>query len=179
LAADRPSLPAKMVVPHAPHGAAPALLYTPEQRARRDASRWTLVQGVLAPLQFLVFLVSLALVLRYLASGSGYAAATAAVVVKTLLLYTIMVTGSIWEKVVFGRWLFAPAFFWEDVFSMLVLALHTAYLLALLGGWLAPAGLMALALAAYAAYAINAAQFLWKLRLARLQAVPTAAGAAS
>jgi hypothetical protein len=50
---------------------------------------------------------------------------------EDLLLYTIMVTGCIWEKVVFGCWLFAPAFFWEDVFSMLVLALHTAYLVAL------------------------------------------------
>ena len=56
--------------------------------------------------------------------------------VKTLVLYTIMITGSIWEKEVFGRYLFAPAFFWEDVFSMLVLALHTAYLAALFTGWL-------------------------------------------
>ena len=61
-------------------------------------------------------------------------AATVSVVVKTLLLYTIMITGSIWEKEVFGRYLFAPAFFWEDVFSMLVLALHTAYLVALVTG---------------------------------------------
>ena len=67
-----------------------------------------------------------------------------------------MITGSIWEKVVFGRYLFADAFFWEDVFSMLVLALHTAYLAALGFGWLGPRGLMGLALAAYAAYAINA-----------------------
>jgi 3-vinyl bacteriochlorophyllide hydratase len=90
------------------------------------------------------------------------------VVVKTLVLYTIMVTGCIWEKVVFGQWLFAPAFFWEDVFSMLVLALHSAYLVALITGALSPRGLMLLALAAYASYAINAAQFIWKLRLARL-----------
>ena len=48
--------------------------------------------------------------------------------VKTLALYAIMITGSIWEKVVFDKWLFAHAFFWEDVFSMLVLALHTGYL---------------------------------------------------
>lgn len=150
------------------HSAAP--LYTPEQRRRRDASRWTLVQGVLAPLQFLVFLASLALVLRFLASGHGEAAATLSVVIKTLVLYLIMVTGSIWEKDVFGVWLFAPAFYWEDVFSMLVLALHTAYLLALGFGWLSPHGLMWLALAAYAAYVINAAQFVWKLRLARLSA---------
>ena len=145
-------------------------LYTPEQRRRRDATRWTLVQGLLAPFQFLVFAVSLALVLRYLATGEGYAWATASVVFKTVVLYTIMVTGCIWEKVVFDAWLFAPAFFWEDVFSMLVLALHTAYLVALWQGTLGPGALMLLALAAYAAYVINAAQFVLKLRAARLQA---------
>jgi 3-vinyl bacteriochlorophyllide hydratase len=147
-----------------------APLYTPEQRQRRDASRWTLVQGLLAPLQFLVFAVSLGLVLRYLITGEGLAAATASVVVKTVVLYTIMVTGSIWEKVVFDKWLFAPAFYWEDVFSMLVLALHTAYLAALFSGALGPRGQMLLALAAYASYVVNAGQFVWKLRLARLEA---------
>lgn len=149
-------------------------LYTPQQRQRRDGSVWTLVQGVLAPVQFLVFLVSLVLVLRFLLTGEGEQAATLSVVVKTLTLYTIMVTGCIWEKVVFGQYLFAPAFFWEDVFSMAVLALHTAYLLALFNGWLDAHGLMALALAAYAAYVVNAGQFLWKLRMARLQSEPAA-----
>ena len=147
-----------------------AALYTPAERERRDATVWTLVQGVLAPVQFLVFLVSLVLVLRSLFSGQGYELAMASVVLKTLLLYTIMITGSIWEKVVFGKWLFAPAFFWEDVFSMLVLALHTAYLVALATGALDPRGLMLLALAAYATYVINAAQFIIKLRMARLDA---------
>ena len=148
-------------------------LYTAEQRQRRDASGWTLVQGVLAPVQFLVFLVSLGLVLRYLATGEGHGVATLSVVVKTLTLYTIMVTGCIWEKVVFGRYLFAPAFYWEDVFSMLVLALHTAYLVALFTGALGARGQMILALAAYATYVINATQFLLKLRAARLDAVHT------
>jgi 3-vinyl bacteriochlorophyllide hydratase len=143
-------------------------LYTPEERLRRDESPWTLVQGVLAPVQFLVFLVSLYLVLRYLATGEGAFAATVSIVVKTLVLYTIMITGAIWERVVFGRYLFAPAFFWEDVFSMLVLALHTAYLVALATGALDTQGLMWLALAAYATYVINAGQFLIKLRAARL-----------
>ena len=143
-------------------------LYTPDQRRRRDTSIWTLVQGILAPIQFVIFLVSLALVARYLITHGGYRAATVSVVVKTLALYAIMITGSIWEKVVFGRYLFAPAFFWEDVVSMLVLALHTAYLGALMRGWLAPQALMLLALAAYASYVVNAAQFLYKLRLARL-----------
>ncbi|MDR9426594.1 MAG: 2-vinyl bacteriochlorophyllide hydratase [Salibaculum sp.] len=144
-------------------------LYTPAQRARRDASPWTLVQGFLAPLQFLVFLVSLVLVLRYLAAGTGYTAATWSILTKTGLLYLIMVTGAIWEKVVFGQYLFAPAFFWEDVFSFAVIALHTGYVWALFTGALAPVALMWLALAAYAAYVINAGQFLLKLRVARLQ----------
>ena len=143
-------------------------LYSAEERRRRDASGWTLVQGLLAPIQFIVFLVSLALVLRYLAAGEGHAAATMSVVVKTLTLYTIMVTGCIWEQVVFGRYLFAPAFYWEDVFSMLVLALHTAYLFALWTGALDARQQMYLALAAYATYVINATQFILKLRAARL-----------
>ncbi len=144
-------------------------LYTPEEKARRDASGWTIVQAVLAPVQFVVFLVSLWLVWRYLSTGDGLAAATISVVVKTMVLYAIMITGSIWEKVVFDEWLFARPFFWEDVFSMLVLALHTAYLFAVLFGWLGPRGQMYLALAAYATYAINATQFVLKLRSARLQ----------
>jgi 3-vinyl bacteriochlorophyllide hydratase len=146
-------------------------LYSAAERARRDASPWTLVQGILAPVQFLVFLVSLALVLRYLWTGEGYQAATLSVVVKTGVLYLIMVTGAIWEKVVFGQYLFAPAFFWEDVFSFAVIGLHTAYLWGLLAGGLAPDSLMWLALAAYAAYVINATQFLLKLRAARLGGV--------
>jgi 3-vinyl bacteriochlorophyllide hydratase len=144
-------------------------LYTPEQRRRRDDSRWTLVQGVLAPLQFGVFLISLGLVLHYLATGDGLGIATASIVLKTLLLYTIMVTGSIWERDVFGRYLFAPAFFWEDVVSMLVLALHTTWLIALFSAAVDVERQMWLALAAYAAYFVNATQFLLKLRAARRQ----------
>ncbi|MBB4196831.1 2-vinyl bacteriochlorophyllide hydratase [Rhodoblastus sphagnicola] len=144
-------------------------LYSPEQRARRDATPWTLVQGVLAPFQFLVFLVSLVLVIRYLATDQGQDVATVSIVVKTVTLYTIMITGAIWEKVVFGVYLFAEPFFWEDVFSMLVIALHTTYLVALLTHAFDVRTQMMIALAAYATYVVNAAQFLLKLRAARLQ----------
>jgi len=150
-------------------GAERPALYTEEERQRRDQTPWTLVQGVLAPLQFIAFLVSLVLVLRFLQTGEGESAAAISVVVKTLFLYTIMVTGAIWEKVVFGQYLFARPFFWEDVFSMLVIALHTGYLVALFTGWLSVREQMLLALAAYATYVINAGQFIWKLRMARLQ----------
>ena len=143
-------------------------LYTAEERRRRDASPWTLVQGILAPLQFLVFLVSLVLVINYLNNGTGLGAATASVVAKTLVLYAIMITGAIWEKEVFGQYLFARPFYWEDAVSMLVIALHTAYLATWLFDLMPPREQMLLALAAYVAYAVNAGQFLLKFREARL-----------
>ncbi len=145
-------------------------LYTAAERARRDATKWTLVQGILAPLQFLAFAVSVVLVVHYLLTGQGYEAATISILVKTAFLYLIMVTGAIWEKVVFGQYLLAPAFFWEDVFSFAVIALHTIYLIALWTGFLSPEQQMFLALTAYVTYAVNAGQFIRKLRMARLDA---------
>jgi 3-vinyl bacteriochlorophyllide hydratase len=148
-------------------------LYTPEERLRRDASPWTWVQGLLAPIQFLVFLVSAALVVRFLLTGNGFQAATISVLVKTVVLYTIMVTGCIWERDVFGKYLFAPAFFWEDFVSMFVLALHTAYVVALVFGALHARYQMYIALLAYSTYLLNAAQFIIKLRKARLEGAPS------
>jgi 3-vinyl bacteriochlorophyllide hydratase len=145
-------------------------LYNADQRMRRDSSKWTAVQGFLAAFQFIVFLISLALVLYTLMTGEGAFAANLSVILKTLALFTIMITGSLWEKDVFGQYLFAPAFFWEDVVSFIVIGLHSAYVYALITGSLSQTNLMLLALAAYAVYVVNAAQFLWKLRQARLQA---------
>ncbi|MFM7395933.1 MAG: 2-vinyl bacteriochlorophyllide hydratase [Gammaproteobacteria bacterium] len=154
-------------MPQRPPAVVGRQLYTPEERDRRDRSRWTVVQGVLAPLQLLAFLVSLWLVLQFLRTGEGAEAATVSVIVKTAFLYAIMVTGAIWEKEVFGVWLFAKPFFWEDVVSMAVIALHSAYLYAFLTDALDLRNQMLLALVAYAAYVLNAAQFFFKLMLAR------------
>lgn len=145
----------------------PQPLYTPEQRVIRDNSPWTMIQGVLAPLQFLICLISAGLVIRFLMTGDGTLAATASVVAKTMVLYVIMVTGAIWEKKVFGCYLFAPAFFWEDAVSMIVIGLHTFYLYGLLTGTVTPHNLALLALLAYGTYAVNAVQFVAKLRAAR------------
>ena len=145
-------------------------LYTPEQKKRRDETVWTLVQAVLAPLQFLVFAISTVFVINFLLNGTGLEVAAASVILKTLILYSIMVTGAIWEKVVFGRYLFAPAFFWEDVVSMGVIALHTLYLLMWQTGSGSPQEQMIVALAAYGAYLVNAIQFLLKFQQARSSA---------
>jgi 3-vinyl bacteriochlorophyllide hydratase len=157
-------------MPGASHARVP--LYSAEERRRRNASPWTVVQAVLAPLQFAAFFVSVCLVVRFLVTGEGESAATASIVVKTMFLYTIMVTGCLWERDVFGRYLFARPFFWEDVVSMVVLALHTVYLVMLITGFLPIRYQMFIALAAYAAYALNATQFLLKLRAARRDVRP-------
>lgn len=156
----------------------PVPVYTSEQRRRRDASPWTLVQGVLALLQLLVFLVSVSLILRYLATGEGLELASASVVTKTLVLYLIMITGSIWEREVFGCYLFARPFFWEDVVSIVVIALHTAYLAAFLSNSVDVNTQLFFALAAYTAYVVNATQFVFKLRAARREAEQPESGLA-
>lgn len=145
----------------------PCDIYTPDQRQRRDTSIWTPVQGVLAALQFIVFLVSLVLVLRFIVSGQGFFAASMSVCLKTSVLLAIMVTGSLWEKAVFGQYLFAPSFFWEDVVSFGVIALHLLYVAAFVFDLTSVQAQMLIALAAYAAYIVNAGQFLWKFRQAR------------
>lgn len=126
------------------------------------------MQGILAPLQLVVCLVSLFLVLRYLNSGEGAHIAGVSVVIKTTVLYIIMITGCLWEREVFGRYLFAPAFFWEDLVSMLVMGLHTLYVLLYFFGTENVDLYMQVALIAYLAYFVNAAQFVYKFRLARL-----------
>jgi len=113
---------------------------------------------------------SAVLIVYSLRTGDALFWADASVVLKTGLLFTIMVTGALWERDVYGQYLFADAFFWEDVVSMGVIALHTAYLIALLGNLLATEARLLLALVAYAAYGVNAIQFLLKLRRARLDA---------
>jgi 3-vinyl bacteriochlorophyllide hydratase len=150
--------------------ARPAMpLYTEEQKRLRDKSPWTIVQGVLAPLQLLAFLVSVYFVLRFLSTGEGEQAATISIFVKTAFLYLIMYTGAIWEREVFGVWIFAKPFFWEDAVSIVVIALHTAYIAAWVFDFVSVRDQMLIALAAYAAYVVNAMQFFLKLREARRQ----------
>jgi len=146
-------------------------LYTDLERQRRDSSPWTLVQGVLAPLQFVIFLISLYLVINYVATGAGETAASVSVIIKTITLLTIMVTGCFWEKAVFNRWLFAHAFFWEDVVSMGVIALHLLYVVMYFSDIGSVTLQLQVALVAYAAYLVNALQFIYKFRIARLTAV--------
>lgn len=132
--------------------------YTPEQLAKRESSVWTKVQMVLAPVQFLAFLVSFGLVAHYLVTGEGYTVANASVLVKIALLWAITITGMIWEKEIFGHYFLAREFFWEDVGNAVAMVTHNLYFIA---QWLhAPNRIvMLIMLLAYCTYLVNCAQF--------------------
>lgn len=136
-------------------------MYTPEQLARRDASLWTRVQVILAPIQFLAFLVSFGLVARFLATGQGYAIASVSVLVKIALLWAITITGMIWEKEIFGHYFLAREFFWEDVGNAVAMITHNLYFLARGLHW-SDRAVMTLMLLAYCTYLVNCAQFVLK-----------------
>jgi 3-vinyl bacteriochlorophyllide hydratase len=104
---------------------------------------------------------------NYLATGNGLLAATASVIAQDPdPLHHHGHRRDLGETRV-RQYLFAPAFFWEDVVSMAVIALHTAYLAAGCSISAHRDRAAGIALAAYATYVINAAQFLLKLRAAR------------
>jgi len=142
--------------------------YTAEQMERRNKSKWTIVQIILAPLQFLSFIASLVLIMYYLATGNGYEIATFSVWVKIALLWAITITGMFWEKDVFDKWFLAKEFFWEDAFNALAMVMHNLYFLALLAGW-SERELMLLMLVAYISYLLNFGQFFIRGLQARKQ----------
>ena len=142
--------------------------YTPEQLEKRNSSKWTLVQAVLAPLQFLIFIISFGLVIRYLITGDGYAIANVTVLIKIGLLWLITITGMIWEKEIFGHWFLAPQFFWEDVGNAVAMLTHNLYFLAQGLGW-SERSVMLLMVVAYSTYLVNCGQFIMKGLQARKQ----------
>lgn len=153
--------------------------YTPEQLARRNRSFWTPVQGIGALAQFLTFLASLILVVRFLSTGEGYEIATVANVAKVLMLYFMTVTGMAWEDEVFGQMFMAKEFFWEDAGNLLSLAGNTAYLVALFAG-ADPRTQMLVMCVALATYVVNFVQFAARgvrsARQKRARALAPAAG---
>ncbi|PJF25452.1 MAG: 2-vinyl bacteriochlorophyllide hydratase [Phototrophicales bacterium] len=142
--------------------------YTPEQMRRRQQSKWTIVQAILAPLQLLTFIISVTLIIRYLSTGLDYEITTISILIKIALMWLITITGMLWEKEVFGQWFLAPQFFWEDVMNAVSLILHNGYFVALLLG-ASERDLVLVMLVAYASYMINFAQFLVRGLRARKQ----------
>jgi 3-vinyl bacteriochlorophyllide hydratase len=133
-------------------------MYTAEQLRHREESRWTKVQIILAPIQFIAFVISFALVARYLATGEGYVAATISIWIKIILIWVLTVTGMLWEYDMFGHYFLAKEFFWEDIGNLVAIITHNLYFVA---QWLGAdeRTVMWVMVFAYLTYLINAAQF--------------------
>ncbi len=136
-------------------------MYTPEQLERRNRSPWTKAQFILAPIQFVVFLISFALVIRYLATGEGYWIATISVWLKIALIWALTITGMLWEHDIYGKYFMAPEFFWEDLGNLIAIITHNAYFVAV---WLHldERTVMWVMVFAYVTYLFNAGQFIVK-----------------
>jgi len=136
-------------------------MYTPEQLERRNRSPWTKAQFILAPIQFVVFLISFALVIRYLATGEGYWIATISVWLKIALIWALTITGMLWEHDIYGKYFMAPEFFWEDLGNLIAIITHNAYFVAV---WLHldSRTVMWVMVFAYVTYLFNAGQFIVK-----------------
>jgi 3-vinyl bacteriochlorophyllide hydratase len=134
------------------------MMYTPDQLRRREASRWTKVQIILAPIQFLAFVISFALVIRYLVTGEGYWVATVSVWVKIFLIWALTITGMLWEHDMFDHYFMAKEFFWEDMGNLIAIVTHNLYFVAV---WMGASQqmIMWVMVFAYITYLFNAGQF--------------------
>ncbi|NTV98688.1 MAG: 2-vinyl bacteriochlorophyllide hydratase [Chlorobiaceae bacterium] len=140
--------------------------YTPEQLERRNASVWTKVQAILAPIQFVMFLAGLTVTYLYKSDMliHDFYWITFFVTLKTLMLVLIFVTGGFFELEVFGQFAFAHEFFWEDFGSAIAMVVHLSYFILFFIG-LDESTLIWTALLAYLSYLVNAAQFVIRLLL--------------
>jgi len=139
--------------------------YTPEQLRKRNNSVWTKVQLILAPIQFVVFIIGVILtVMYYTGSLENFSLVTWALLIKTIFLVVLFVTGAFFEKEVFDIWVFSPEFYWEDIGSSVATVFHFLYfVLAYLD--FSKEALVWSALVAYFTYVVNAIQYLVRIYL--------------
>jgi 3-vinyl bacteriochlorophyllide hydratase len=134
------------------------MMYTADQLARRERSKWTRVQIILAPIQFIAFLISFGLVIHYLLTGQGYLVTTISIWVKISLIWALTITGMLWEYDMYDHYFMAKEFFWEDLGNLIAILTHNAYFVA---KWVGAdeRTVMWVMVFAYVTYLFNAAQF--------------------
>ncbi|NTV07643.1 MAG: 2-vinyl bacteriochlorophyllide hydratase [Chlorobium limicola] len=140
--------------------------YTPEQLAKRNASVWTEIQILLAPVQFMIFLTGIGLNALYASNPASidFFWISVAILFKTLFFVILFITGMFFEKDLFGKWVFSKEFFWEDVGSSVATFFHFLYFVLAWKGY--PDGTLVIwATVAYSSYIINAVQYLVRIWL--------------
>lgn len=140
--------------------------YTPEQLAKRNASVWTDVQLILAPIQFFVFLAGVTVTYLYFQNNEVFSFywVSIAILFKTFLFALLFITGAYFEKEIFGKWVFSKEFLWEDIGSTIAGAFHLLYFVFAFMG--ARENVLVIeAFIAYSTYVANALQYLVRIIL--------------
>ncbi len=140
--------------------------YTPEQLVKRNASVWTDIQIILAPIQFLFFVVGLTTTALYKYSlfVTSFYWVSVAILFKTLFFALLFITGMFFEKEIFNKWVYSKEFFWEDVGSTIAAFFHLLYFF-LAWRHYSEKVLLFDAFLAYFTYVLNALQYLVRIIL--------------
>jgi 3-vinyl bacteriochlorophyllide hydratase len=140
--------------------------YTPEQLAKRNASVWTDVQIILAPIQFFIFLggVTLNTLFAYHIANIEFYWISTAILFKTIFFALLFITGMYFEKEIFDHWVYTKEFLWEDVGSTVAAFFHLLYFVMAWMGY-PPEVLVIEAYIAYLTYVLNALQYLVRIIL--------------
>jgi len=140
--------------------------YTPEQLIKRNASVWTEIQIILAPVQFLIFLTGVTLNTLYANNlvAIDFYWISVAILFKTLFFALLFITGMFFEKEIFDTWVYSPEFLWEDIGSTVAAFFHLLYFVLAWMGY--PERLLVMeAYVAYMTYVANAMQYLIRIIL--------------
>uniref|UniRef100_Q3AQ29 2-vinyl bacteriochlorophyllide hydratase n=1 Tax=Chlorobium chlorochromatii (strain CaD3) TaxID=340177 RepID=Q3AQ29_CHLCH len=143
--------------------------YNPEQLAKRNASVWTDIQIILAPIQFFFFIGGLTVTILYANDlfPGGFYWVSLAILFKTLFFALLFITGMYFEKEIFNQWVYSKEFLWEDVGSTVAAFFHLLYFVLAFAGY--PRDILILdAFLAYFTYVLNALQYLVRIILEKL-----------
>ena len=138
-------------------------------RDRRAASIWTMIHPIFAIGQLLAFVVSVGLLIAYLRHGVSFHALHVSVLTKIGLMVGAVVTGSLWERDVFGYWWFAPEFLFEDVMTLIVFIMQLSYLLMVFTHPNDMRAILGILVLAYAVYLANVAQYIHRTQRQKLE----------
>jgi 3-vinyl bacteriochlorophyllide hydratase len=155
----------------------PGLLAFQTIQERRDASTWTRIHPIFAIGQLGIFLVSVALLVLYALHVVPFTAVYLSVLMKIFCMVGAIVTGSLWERDVFGPWWFADDFFIEDVMTVNVFLLHVGVVVTYFAQAPDLRAVLALLLFSYAVYALNVGQYIFRHMGMKRQNALTAAPA--
>jgi 3-vinyl bacteriochlorophyllide hydratase len=140
--------------------------YTPEQLVKRNASIWTDIQIILAPIQFLFFVAGVTTTALYANDlfGTSFYWVSVAILFKTLFFALLFITGMFFEKEIFNQWVYSKEFLWEDIGSTIAAFFHLLYFFLAYRHY--PENVLIWdAFIAYFTYVLNALQYLIRIIL--------------